>query len=57
MSEGTRTASSVSGLTNSQALIWMSQNLTPEASLFNMAHRIDLPGDIDPGLFKRVAQP
>ena len=38
-------------MTSSQSLVWMSQRLAPESSLFNMAHRFDLRREIDPDCF------
>jgi amino acid adenylation domain-containing protein len=56
MSDRDSSKKPASELTKSQTLIWMSQQLSPDAPLFNMAHRFDLLAEIDAAQFKRALQ-
>ena len=43
-------------MTTSQALIWMSQRLSPASVVYNMAHRFDIESDVDPDTFRLALQ-
>ncbi len=43
-------------MTTSQALIWMSQRLSPASVVYNMAHRFDIESDVDPDNFRLALQ-